>query len=201
MPSAAMGVGFDMTLLPLMVGRNFRDCQALIVERHGEDYPTAALMQAWHVAYDAMSSATASRSSRVSSSSSTGSTRKAFPRRSPLPRAATVRRRSSRRPRLLSRFATLVGGDEIARGKPAPDIFLAAAQRLGEAPADIVVLEDSEPGVLAALAAGMMPIMVPDLHPPSPVCSRWSRWSWHRWPTRTRISPLCLADARGIMGR
>jgi len=69
---------------------------------------------------------------------------------------------------LLQRFATLVGGNEVERGKPEPDIFLLAATRLSVAPEDCVVLEDSEPGMRAALAAGMMPIMVPDLHAPSP---------------------------------
>ena len=68
---------------------------------------------------------------------------------------------------LLPRFVALVGGDEVARGKPEPDIFLAAAARLGEAAQHCLVLEDSEPGVRAALAAGMTPIMVPDLHAPS----------------------------------
>jgi len=68
---------------------------------------------------------------------------------------------------LLERFVALVGGNEITHGKPAPDIFLLAAQRLDHAPDTIVVFEDSEPGVRAALAAGMTPIMVPDLHPPS----------------------------------
>jgi beta-phosphoglucomutase-like phosphatase (HAD superfamily) len=68
---------------------------------------------------------------------------------------------------LLARFAALVGGNEVERGKPEPDIFLLAASRLAVAAADCVVLEDSEPGVRAALAAGMMPIMVPDLHGPS----------------------------------
>ena len=68
---------------------------------------------------------------------------------------------------LLPRFVALIGGDEVANGKPAPDIFLAAAERLGEDAAGCLVLEDSEPGVRAALAAGMTPIMVPDMHPPS----------------------------------
>ena len=67
----------------------------------------------------------------------------------------------------MSRFHALVGGDEVAEGKPAPDIFLLAASRLDVAPADCVVLEDSEPGVRGALAAGMIPIMVPDMHGPS----------------------------------
>jgi HAD superfamily hydrolase (TIGR01509 family) len=52
-------------------------------------------------------------------------------------------------------FAVSVAGDEIERGKPAPDMFLAAAERLGVSPSACVVIEDSPPGVAAGLAAGM----------------------------------------------
>lgn len=68
---------------------------------------------------------------------------------------------------LRPRFAAVVGGDEVPRSKPAPDIFLLAAQRLGAEPAHCLVLEDSEPGAQAALAAGMAVVVVPDLKPPS----------------------------------
>ncbi|MCK7472917.1 MAG: HAD-IA family hydrolase [Rhodopseudomonas palustris] len=44
---------------------------------------------------------------------------------------------------------------DVARGKPAPDLFWHAAQRMGAAPADCVVIEDSVSGILAARAAGM----------------------------------------------
>ena len=44
---------------------------------------------------------------------------------------------------------------QVAFGKPAPDLFLFAAQRLGTAPKDCIVVEDSIPGVEAAVAAGM----------------------------------------------
>lgn len=64
-------------------------------------------------------------------------------------------------------FAVIVGGDEVARGKPSPDLFLLAARRLGADPEGCVVLEDSGPGVMAAAAAGMRAIMVPDLVEPS----------------------------------
>jgi HAD superfamily hydrolase (TIGR01509 family) len=57
-------------------------------------------------------------------------------------------------------FDVTVAGDEVARGKPAPDIFLAAAERLGVVPADCVAVEDSPPGVEAALAAGMTVVAV-----------------------------------------
>ncbi|MQS34416.1 HAD family hydrolase [Streptomyces katsurahamanus] len=56
---------------------------------------------------------------------------------------------------------TVVSADEVPRGKPAPDVFLEAARRLGAAPADCVVLEDATPGVAAARAAGMRCVAVP----------------------------------------
>jgi beta-phosphoglucomutase-like phosphatase (HAD superfamily) len=56
-----------------------------------------------------------------------------------------------------------VTGSDVVHSKPAPDIYLLAAERLGVAPEHCVVLEDSVPGVRAALAAGMTPIQVPDL--------------------------------------
>ena len=49
----------------------------------------------------------------------------------------------------------VVSADEVARGKPHPDVFLLAAARLGIAPADCLVIEDSDTGVRAAVAAGM----------------------------------------------
>ena len=67
---------------------------------------------------------------------------------------------------LLQRFAVLVCGDEVTSGKPAPEIFLTAASLLGIRPEACVVLEDSFAGIRAAHAAGMIPVMVPDLHPP-----------------------------------
>ncbi|MEU2065123.1 HAD family phosphatase [Streptomyces sp. NPDC013455] len=56
---------------------------------------------------------------------------------------------------------TAVSADEVPRGKPAPDVFLAAARRLGAEPADCVVLEDAAPGAAAAHAAGMRCIAIP----------------------------------------
>ena len=65
-------------------------------------------------------------------------------------------------------FTAVVGGDEVATGKPSPDLFLLAAERLGVLPESCVVLEDSGPGVVAATAAGMTAVLVPDLVEPSP---------------------------------
>ncbi|MFB7179877.1 HAD family hydrolase [Streptomyces sp. NPDC056257] len=58
-------------------------------------------------------------------------------------------------------LTTVVSAEEVAHGKPAPDVFLEAARRLGARPADCVVVEDAAPGALAARAAGMGCIVVP----------------------------------------
>ncbi|MBO4252863.1 HAD family hydrolase [Streptomyces griseorubiginosus] len=58
---------------------------------------------------------------------------------------------------------TVVSADEVPHGKPAPDVFLEAARRLGASPADCVVVEDAAPGAAAAHAAGMRCIAVPYL--------------------------------------
>jgi HAD superfamily hydrolase (TIGR01509 family) len=57
---------------------------------------------------------------------------------------------------LYERFAgRIFSADDVAAGKPAPDLFLHAASEMGTSPADCVVIEDSRPGVEAARAAGM----------------------------------------------
>ena len=60
-----------------------------------------------------------------------------------------------------SLFEAIVTGDEVRRRKPAPDVYLEAARRLGVAPADAVAIEDSGPGVTAARAAGMTVVAIP----------------------------------------
>ncbi|MFF8353382.1 HAD family hydrolase [Streptomyces chartreusis] len=62
---------------------------------------------------------------------------------------------------LDGQLRTVVSADEVAHGKPAPDVFLEAAARLGADPADCVVVEDAAPGAAAAHAAGMRCIAVP----------------------------------------
>ena len=68
---------------------------------------------------------------------------------------------------LRGRFDEIVGHGDYERGKPAPDPFLKAAERLGVEPRLCLALEDSYNGVRSASAAGMMTIMVPDLLEPT----------------------------------
>lgn len=66
---------------------------------------------------------------------------------------------------LYEYFRAVVGGDQLKRSKPAPDIYLAACEKLGVEPADAYAIEDSYNGIRASHSAGMRPIMVPDLLP------------------------------------
>jgi HAD superfamily hydrolase (TIGR01509 family) len=59
-------------------------------------------------------------------------------------------------------FAATVSSEEVARGKPAPDVYLEAASRLGVDPARCVAIEDSHSGIRSAKAAGMRVVAIPN---------------------------------------
>ena len=65
---------------------------------------------------------------------------------------------------LAGRFDVEVTGDEVLHGKPAPDLFLLAADRLGVSPESCVVFEDAPAGLEAAVRAGMRVVWVPNSH-------------------------------------
>jgi HAD superfamily hydrolase (TIGR01509 family) len=64
-------------------------------------------------------------------------------------------------------FRATVSSEEVRRGKPAPDVYLEAARRLGVSPERCAAIEDSENGILSAKAAGMRVLAIPNpLYPP-----------------------------------
>jgi HAD superfamily hydrolase (TIGR01509 family) len=69
---------------------------------------------------------------------------------------------------LAQYFAATVSSEEVASGKPAPDVFLEAADRLGVAPDRCAAIEDSGNGIRAAHAAGMRVIAIPNRRYPPP---------------------------------
>jgi HAD superfamily hydrolase (TIGR01509 family) len=69
---------------------------------------------------------------------------------------------------LTGSFRATVSSEEVAQGKPAPDVYLEAARRLGVEPARCAAVEDSENGILSAKAAGMRTIAIPNpRYPPA----------------------------------
>jgi HAD superfamily hydrolase (TIGR01509 family) len=63
-------------------------------------------------------------------------------------------------------FRATVSSEEVERGKPAPDVYLEAARRLGVPPERVVAIEDSEAGIRSAKAAGMRVVAIPNRHFP-----------------------------------
>jgi HAD superfamily hydrolase (TIGR01509 family) len=162
-----IGVDFDLRLLPSMIGRNYHDCREMLREHYGPAYPVEQLTAACLTSFDAIVARQG-----IAQKPGLRELLDWLEKENVVRAVATSTRRDRAEAQLtqqglIASFATLVGGNEVERGKPAPDIFLLAASRIDVEAADCVVLEDSEPGVRAALAAGMMPIMVPDLHRPS----------------------------------
>lgn len=77
---------------------------------------------------------------------------------------------------IRSLFSRVVGAEEVVRGKPAPDIFLAAAKALDVDPASCVVFEDAVNGIIAARAAGMAAVGITTTTPPEVLREAGAHW-------------------------
>ena len=66
---------------------------------------------------------------------------------------------------LYDYFQIVMGGDQLKRSKPEPDIYLMTCEKMGVQPRNAYAVEDSHNGIRSAYRAGMMPVMVPDLLP------------------------------------
>jgi HAD superfamily hydrolase (TIGR01509 family) len=162
--AAAVGATFENELARTLIGRNFADSSTwLRAHFDARDYPIDEVLGGWHASYEAL----VEREGIVVKDGAT--------QLLDWIRAAGIRcavATSTRRERaraklrdagLLGHFVTVIGGDDVTHGKPAPDIYFAAAAALGVAAEDCLAIEDSEPGFRAAHAAGMTTILVPDL--------------------------------------
>jgi HAD superfamily hydrolase (TIGR01509 family) len=102
-----------------------------------------------------------------------------------------------RKLRITEHFPIVVSSVEVGRGKPAPDVFLAAASRLGLPPSRCLVVEDSRNGVLAAKRAGMACVAVP--------CAATRRQDFTEadvvLDSLETLGPLLPGDVRGTRGR
>jgi HAD superfamily hydrolase (TIGR01509 family) len=77
-------------------------------------------------------------------------------------RAATARQ-NLRRARIDEYFTSVIGGDEVERPKPDPEVYVRATRELGVDPARAIAIEDSDLGIQAASAAGLRVLHVPDI--------------------------------------
>ena len=165
--SLDLGIPWTHEIALQMIGLNALDHEPLLKDAFGPDYPLEAHRAEFGRRYEAEIAAgrfplKAGVHELLDALDAAG-----------LPRAvATSTRRSRALPKLdgvgvLARVDVVVAGDDVTRGKPAPDIYVAAARALKIAPPHCLALEDSNVGARAALAAGMTVVMVPDLLEPA----------------------------------
>jgi len=164
---AFASTGREMTgaMYASMIGRNKRDCIELLRAAYGDEfdfeatYAQCSVYYEEHVAEHGTPLKPGVRELLEELSA----------RGVPLAVATSTRGNKARtrleKAGLLPFFQTVVAGDDVARGKPAPDIYLEAVRRLGVEAAQSFALEDSHAGVRAAHAARLKVIMVPDLLP------------------------------------
>jgi beta-phosphoglucomutase-like phosphatase (HAD superfamily) len=165
--AAELGYVLDDLFYSKLTGRPTADCELELLQQFGSDFPLGNFRSRWPKLW------------RVGATKA-GIQRKpglleflAFTEARCLPVAVATSSDaeytgiSLRQAGLEGRFDVVVTGDQVVRGKPAPDIYIEAARRLGVEPSKCLALEDSEAGILAASRAGMVSLLIPDLNQPS----------------------------------
>jgi beta-phosphoglucomutase-like phosphatase (HAD superfamily) len=165
---AELGYHFSDKLLHGTTGRTFTDCYRWLQEQLGPDFPLARFQALWphHWHHEVTQQGIPQKPGLVALLDWLETYQ--IPKAVATSTTHTEAHFTLRAGQIAGRFATVVTGDQITHGKPAPDIYLLAAARLGVDPTECMALEDSEAGVLAASAAGMYTVMVPDTKEPSP---------------------------------
>lgn len=165
--SEHLGLPWTHEVAMAMVGLNSQDGYRVVREAFGADFPVDAHMAEFGRRYEAAIDA-----GRFDLKPGVHELFDLLDTRGLRRVVATSTRRSRAIAKLASvgvwpRLHGLVGGDEVERGKPAPDIYLAAARLLDVPITHCLVLEDSNTGVRGGLASGARVIMVPDLLAPA----------------------------------
>ena len=170
--AAQFGVSLDRTLFLDLIGRHGPDVEDRLLAAWGRDFPLDKFKQGTQAAWRAWTDA-----KPIPVKPGLDALIDCLDRRG-IKRAIATSTRHARALNKLKcaglqgRFDTVIGGDMVKEGKPAPDIYLLAAERLGVAAEDCVVLEDSEPGARAGLAARATVLLIPDMKPPSDELAR-----------------------------
>ena len=164
--AAELGCAMSLDVFHLLIGTSWTEGRRRLLAHYGADYPVDALQITWARHFDGLAATGLELKAGVLEllavldqlslprAIATSSSRK------------TVERHLAAHD-LTARFHEVVAHGDYAAGKPAPDPFLKAAERLGVDPRHCLALEDSLNGVRSAAAAGMMTVMVPDLVAPT----------------------------------
>ncbi len=155
------GVVLDDAVYGRMIGRRFDESAQMVLDAYDLPLTRADLMARKSTIFDAI------RTQGVPVMPGLRELHAAIARRG-LPWAVATSSPRRHAQEILAQLAldtscrAIAGGDEVARGKPAPDIYLLAAERLGVASANCLALEDSVPGCQAAARAGMVTVVIPN---------------------------------------
>jgi HAD superfamily hydrolase (TIGR01509 family) len=154
------------TLCRAMVGLPGPDCEAMLHARYGKNFPLAEISRAFVNNRDEILTAglpLKSGAVQLLDALQAADCPMAIVTSSSLRTAEAHLRLAG----IRQRFETLLTRDDVARGKPSPDLYLLAASRFDLKPQACVAVEDSNHGVTAAHAAGAITIMVPDMVTPT----------------------------------
>jgi len=154
------------TLCQAMVGLPGPDCEAMLHARYGASFPLADVSRAFITSRDEILGAglpLKSGAVELLDALQAAECPMAIVTSSSLRTADTHLQLAG----IRHRFETILTRDDVVRGKPSPDLYLLAASRFGLKPEVCVAVEDSNHGVTAALAAGAITIMVPDMVTPT----------------------------------
>ncbi len=173
---ASYEVGFDLNdeRYAMIVGRTIAGCERVLIEQFGPAFPVDRVRERcpvlWREEVDRRGIQPKPGLLQLLALADAHGLRTAVATSTNAEAAAFTLGRAG----LTGRVSTVVTGDEIAHGKPAPDIYLEAARRLGVDPSVCIALEDSEAGVLSIAHAGMRGILVP--HWPASDLSTRTAW-------------------------
>jgi HAD superfamily hydrolase (TIGR01509 family) len=169
---AAFGYSDDIAALcHAMVGLTGAQCDSMLLDRYGADFPISGLNEAFRANRDNIF-----RAGIPLKRGATDLMDAVQQQGYPMAIVTSASRRGAENQLTLAgireRFDAVITRTDVVHPKPSPDLYLLAAARLGVAPERCLAVEDSNPGVAAAHAAGAIAIMVPDIVPPTEASHR-----------------------------
>ncbi len=162
-----MGLNPDLGIYHKCIGTNFARTRQILQEGYGPDFPYDAISKLWNqkFTHQVENFPIPKKEGVVSLLEFLEQTgiKRVIVTSTRYPTALKMLQNAG----ILRYFEFVIGGDQIINGKPHPEIYLNACQKLGEKPSDCLALEDSENGVRSALTAGLTVIQIPDLVQPT----------------------------------
>lgn len=159
------GIGHQLPLYQQLLGTNHETTQTILSNTLPASINIEEFTDYWFEHYSALTSQAVPLMTGVNNLLS-------YLERRQIPKAVATSTNTDRAVSKLEnsgiahRFSFIIGGDQISNGKPAPDIYLKAAQTLSLEPSVCLGLEDSPNGVKAATSAGLQVVQIPDILEP-----------------------------------